>query len=257
MASSAPGGRRGAKYCVLVAGDPHPQVVEKHGDFAKRFELLLAEEGERWDSFRIFDGEACPKNLEEYDALVVTGSKFDAWGDEEWIMCLMDELKRCNDRKQRVLGICFGHQVLARSLGGKVERAARGWCLGANEVSLDLSPAPSRARLASALGADALPLRIHQIHQDEVTSLPPGAASIASSPECDCEAFVLEDHVLAIQGHPEFDDGMVEDMLELKRSAGLDAAVADEAFQQLRDKSIDEKTFQTWSRLCRAFLKTS
>ncbi|QDZ24080.1 class I glutamine amidotransferase [Chloropicon primus] len=250
-------GRR--KYAILVTGEPLPEVMDKHGDFEKRFKRLLAEDGaeESWDAFKVFRGERCV-SLGDYDGVVVTGSKFDAHGQDAWIADLMADLRACHERRQRVLGICFGHQVLARSLGGKVERAQK-WSLGANKIAFDAEKVgESCGRLAGGALDDGIGvvLRIHQIHQDEVSVLPPDATAIASSPECENEAFVIGSHIFCVQGHPEFDDKMVADMLVLKRENGLDGSVVEEGFAQLKANSVDELTYSKWSRLCRAFLKS-
>ena len=67
---------------AMVTGDPLAEVMESHGDFAECFERLLSDrdggDDERWDAYRVFEGERCPRNLGEYDGVVVTGSKFDA-----------------------------------------------------------------------------------------------------------------------------------------------------------------------------------
>ena len=252
---------RAQQYAVLVTGDPLAEVMESHGNFAECFERLLSDrdggDDERWDAYRVFEGERCPRNLGEYDGVVVTGSKFDAHGEDAWIIELMRELRECHERRQRVLGICFGHQVLARSLGRTVERSGS-WCLGANEISLDASAAAeSCTRLAPALALVASEaIKIHQVHQDHVTALPPGARRIATSPECENEAFLVGDHILCVQGHPEFSNAMVRQMLELKRAAKtMEEGVVDKGLRDLETHGVDAATYAKWSDICKTFLK--
>jgi len=268
MAAARPGGK---KYAILVCGDPVAPVLAKHGDFESRFVRLLSSEGgegEQWDAFRVFDGEVCA-DLASYDGVVVTGSKFDAHGDNPWILDLMRDLRECHRRQQRLLGVCFGHQVLARALGGEVSRAEKGWCLGANEIAFDVAAVAQSCggRLSAALqgqsgdgagdgGEASFRIRLHQVHQDEVVRLPEGARVVASSPECEVEAFALGTHVFCVQGHPEFSDAMVSEMIDLKAQSGLPQDTAEKGRRDLQQHSVDAATYNKWSQICKDFLKT-
>ena len=74
------------------------------------------ERGEEWDAFRVFEGES-HGDLSKYDGIDVTGSKFDAHAQDQWILDLIGEIRACHEREQRILGVCFGHQV--RRLSGQ------------------------------------------------------------------------------------------------------------------------------------------
>ncbi len=122
--SSSPPGKK-KSFAILVTGSPFPEVVKKHGDFTQRFLGLLSESereergrerGEEWDAFRVFEGES-HGDLSKYDGIVVTGSKFDAHAQDQWILDLIGEIRACHEREQRILGVCFGHQV--RRLSGQ------------------------------------------------------------------------------------------------------------------------------------------
>ena len=101
-------------------------------------------------------------------------------------------------------------KIVARALGGKVERSQNGWSLGANEIAFDVDKVNKLCgRLSDALRDDdedgCEKIAIHQVHQDEVIELPPGAQVIASSPECENEAFLVGSHIMGVQVRPNFD----------------------------------------------------
>ncbi|OEL28634.1 Gamma-glutamyl peptidase 5 [Dichanthelium oligosanthes] len=106
--------------------------------------------------------------------------------------------------RKRVLGICFGHQVLCRALGWRVGRARGGWDVGVRTVTF--------ARGLDHLGLEFLgdledlsrSTAIVEVHQDEVWEVPPRATVLASSDKTRVEAFAVGEHALGIQGHPEY-----------------------------------------------------
>ena len=108
-----------------------------------------------------------------------------------------------------MIGICFGHQMIAQALGGRTEKAEQGWGVGRQTYQMEKTPAwldstpPEFSILAS--------------HQDQVTELPDGAIRLASSGFCKNAAFTLGDHVLSFQGHPEFTKEFSQGILDLRR----------------------------------------
>jgi len=73
----------------------------------------FGDEGEHWDSFRVVSGEfPDEKDLEKYDGFVISGSSHDAFENDDWILKLCDIVKKIDEMKKKILGICFGHQVL-------------------------------------------------------------------------------------------------------------------------------------------------
>lgn len=102
-----------------------------------------------------------------YDAYLITGSKADSFGTDPWIQTLREFLLERYDNGDRLIGICFGHQLLALLLGGKTERAAQGWGIGVNRYAVLEQPewmSPSLEHLDMLV-----------FHQDQVTELPAGA----------------------------------------------------------------------------------
>ena len=137
-----------------------------------------------------------PTDLHECDAYLITGSKTGVYDDKPWILPLRQFIQNAYSQSFKLFGLCFGHQILADSLGGKAEKSDKGWGGGAM-----ISQCVEQAEWMTEK-LDALCLLYS--HQDQVTCLPPKAKVLYSSDFCPFAAFYIPDRVLAFQGHPEF-----------------------------------------------------
>lgn len=145
--------------------------------------------------FRITEGDFPASNF-ECDAYLITGSPKGAYDDEAWIERLSNFIRSGYAEKRKMVGICFGHQVLAQALGGRVEQAETGWDVGLHRMEIVrhqpwMSPWLPRGKF-------------YFCHQDQVTQLPSQAELIAKSELCPISSFVMGKEVLGIQAHPEF-----------------------------------------------------
>jgi len=157
------------------------------GDYDDMFAALLAPSPVADVEFVTYDvvGGELPTAAMECDAWLLTGSRFSAYDDEAWIHALGAFVRDLHAANAPTVGICFGHQLLAHALGGRVERAATGWGVGAQLVD------------------GKLPGRLLFMHQDQVVELPDGAETMGIAAHCPIAAFSFGS-VLGIQGHPEF-----------------------------------------------------
>uniref|UniRef100_A0A0A0K7I2 Glutamine amidotransferase domain-containing protein n=1 Tax=Cucumis sativus TaxID=3659 RepID=A0A0A0K7I2_CUCSA len=161
---------------------------------------MLGEEGEIWDSYRVTAGHfPDDADIGIYDGFVVTGSCSDAHSNDPWICQLLLLLKKLNALKKKVLGICFGHQILCRALGGKTGRATSGWDIGIRAIHVSQSSSKALSSLKIPLT-----LSIIECHRDEVRELPLKAEVIGWSEKTRIEMFKYGDHMMGIQGHPEY-----------------------------------------------------
>ncbi|KAA8535412.1 hypothetical protein F0562_030415 [Nyssa sinensis] len=240
------------RYALLLAANDSDYVKEMYGGYFNVFVAAFGEEGERWDLFRVVEGEFPDMNdLENYDGFVISGSPFDAYGYDYWILKLCFLLQTLDTMQKRVLGICFGHQVLCRALGGKVGKAYTGWDIGLRKVRIvkDFSPC------GFLDGLDEIPpaLSIIECHQDEVWEVPMGAEVIAISDKTGVEMFTIGDHILGIQGHPEYTKDILNNLIDrLLNNDSIEKGFAEETKSRLQIAEPDRKC---WEKICRSFLK--
>jgi GMP synthase-like glutamine amidotransferase len=187
---------------------------------------LLRDAGAAHWRMDIFDAtkQHFPDVWADYDAVLLTGSKEDSFSEVPWVVTLRQEVTALLQSQTTLLGVCFGHQLIAYCLGAEVGRSPRGWGLGRMEYDWHanhLSGTQSRSRFALLAS-----------HQDQVLTVPPGARVLASSDFCPVAAYAIDDRVLCVQPHPEFVPEYSAYLLETRRSRfGED--LADRGLQSL------------------------
>lgn len=240
------------RYALFLAAKDSDYVQEVYGGYFNVFVAAFGEEGERWDLFRVVEGDFPDLNeLHKYDGFVVSGSPHDAYGNEKWILQLCFMLQTLDAMQKKILGICFGHQVLCRSLGGKVGKAYTGWDVGLRRVRIanDLTPCSFLEDLGEIPGS----LSIIECHRDEVWEVPIGAEVIGFSDKTGVEMFAIGDHILGIQGHPEYTKDILCNLIDrLLNNNSIESEFAEKAKFGLE---IGEPDRRCWEKICRIFLK--
>ncbi|WP_353238333.1 amidotransferase [Limnohabitans sp.] len=200
--------------CILENDDLDPPLVPQYTRVATMFERLFAQVGYegRIDTFSARHGEY-PATFEGYDAVLLTGSRADSFSDEPWVVALRECVTRLLQDQHKLLGVCFGHQLIAHCLGAPVQRAPRGWRVGRQAYdwlgqSEHLGLAPGQAVRMALLAS----------HQDQVLALPHGASLLATQPDCPVAAYALGDQVFCIQPHPEFTPEVSAFLLSKRRA---------------------------------------
>jgi len=146
------------------------------------------------------------------DGVILSGSPRDAWSDEPAILRLVGLLRVAVNSGQPVFGVCFGHQLLARAFGGKVERNPAGWEIGLSDVTL--TTAGHQCGLFAGLPS---PLRVIESHQDAVLTLPPDATLLGSTAHSSIQAFALGDRTFGVQFHPEMNGDILRHLWSGRR----------------------------------------
>ncbi len=185
------------RICILETDVLRPELTAQYQGYGRMFEQLFSRQpiAAEFRVYNVMNGDS-PADDERFDAYLVTGSKADSFGTDPWIQTLKAYLLTLYERGEKLLGVCFGHQLLALTLGGKAERAEKGWGVGVHRYSL--------AAHAPWMDPEVSELTLLISHQDQVTELPEGATVIASSDFCPNAAYHIRDQVLCFQGHPEF-----------------------------------------------------
>lgn len=237
------------RYALLMCGEDSEYLLKMHGGCYGIFRRVLAEEGEVWDLYKVVQG-VFPQHhdLASYDGFVITGSCYDAHSNDPWIMDLIHLVNKLDSMHKKILGICFGHQIVARALGGKVGRSPNGWDIGVRAVNVSSS-------LPLALSSLNLPskISIFKCHRDEILELPAKAEVIAWSEKTGVEIFSYGDHILGIQGHPEFTYDILLHFIDRIINRNLvQEAFAMDAKVKAESQEPDRETLK---KLCVDFLK--
>ncbi|KAL8136541.1 hypothetical protein V2J09_002542 [Rumex salicifolius] len=238
------------RFAVLLCAEDSDYIKKKYGGYFGVFVRMLAEEGEIWSVYRVSAGEFPDDDeIGEIDGFVITGSCSDAHGNDFWICELLNLLRKLDSMKKKVLGICFGHQILGRALGGKTGRSQTGWDIGVRQVHIS----SASTKLLSSFNIPNT-LSIIECHQDEVRELPPKAEILAWSSKTGIEMFRYEDHMMGIQGHPEYNDDILLHLINRLLQRNL---IGDTLADQMRVKFIESQApdKDALRKLCMSFLK--
>jgi GMP synthase-like glutamine amidotransferase len=199
------------KLCVLDNDVLDPALAPTYVGYGAMFVRLLREAGADWsiDIFNTVQGQY-PASFDVYNAVLLTGSRADSFSQEPWVLALRQRVEHLLQAKKMLVGVCFGHQLIALCLGAPVGRAPQGWGTGRMNYQWHAPGLPqAQGRSEFALLAS---------HQDQVFELPPGATLLASSAFCPVAAFAVEQHVFCVQPHPEFVEDYSAYLLNKRRT---------------------------------------
>ncbi|MEM1111945.1 MAG: GMP synthase [Pseudomonadota bacterium] len=198
------------KLGILKTDAVRADWVPEFGEYPDMFMELLGREDPALE-FVIYDVEEgeLPDAVDDADAYLITGSKSSVYEDKPWIRALEDFVRQVHKQRKKLIGICFGHQLVAKALGGRTEKSDKGWGVGLQSYNFSETPAwhdrgePGFHILAS--------------HQDQVSEVAPGSRVLASSDFCENAVCQIEDHILTFQGHPEFTTPYSRMLIENRR----------------------------------------
>ena len=185
------------KIGILLCDNVREHLQPAHGNYPEMFqEMFLAEDSScEFKLYRALDGDL-PHSTNECDVWLITGSRCSVYEDLPWIPPLKAFVQKLYQDQCKLVGICFGHQLMAEALGGKVTLSEKGWgvCMSFNKVSTH----------KHWMQPDREDFNLLVSHQDQVTTLPGNAQVLAGSDFCPYYMIQYGDHFLSIQGHPEF-----------------------------------------------------
>jgi GMP synthase (glutamine-hydrolysing) len=231
------------RVLVIRTGSAPAAIAARHGDFDAWFAGGLAPAG-----VEVAFADAGPvgslPSPGEVDGVVVTGSLASVTRLAPWMSALGDWLLATAERAP-VLGVCFGHQLLGRALGGRVERNPRGPEAGTRAVALT-----AEGRADPLFAGVPGRLLVQQSHSDHVPAVPPGAVRLAGNDHTPVQAFGHGSRLRAVQFHPEFDADRSRAFCEAERAL-LDAArpgLAAEALASVRPTPDAARILANWAR---------
>lgn len=199
---------------ILQTGSAPDILKTRSGDYPDMFRRLL--DGHGFD-FVTYDVEHMqfPADIHECDGWLITGSRHGVYEDHPFIPPLEDFIRKAFDAGVPIVGICFGHQIVAKALGGRVEKFQGGWAVGPQTYDFG-----GRTVVLNAW------------HQDQVIEKPPMAETVGSNDFCRHAALAYGDRAFTVQAHPEFDNAFIEDLMNT-RGRGV---VPDEVMEQARTR---------------------
>ena len=194
---------------ILQTGLAPDALAAEMGDYPDMFAKLLAGHGFTFQTWRVVDMQF-PPDVQAADGWLLTGSRHGAYEDHPFIAPLEDFIRAAYSAAVPMVGVCFGHQIIAQALGGKVEQFKGGWAVGATDYDF---------------GGETLTLNAW--HRDQVTQVPPDAEVVASNDFCANAALVYNDRAFTVQAHPEFRPEFVDGLMQTRgRGVVPDALMA-------------------------------
>ena len=237
---------------ILKTDAVRPEWVPAFGEYPDMFERLVrgADSSARFTTWDVEAGiHPSEGEIDSVDGFIITGSKSSVYDDKSWIRDLEGLIQTLHAKRKKMVGICFGHQIIAKALGGLVSKSEKGWGVGINVYDLTdlpfepadeagmnkadtkrttdsaqtqilepqtLEPLTLEHKILEHKNLEHKTLKLVASHQDQVEALPPGARTIATNAHCENAGFVMGDHIFTLQGHPEFIPDYAEVIMALR-----------------------------------------
>jgi GMP synthase (glutamine-hydrolysing) len=198
-----PGGRANGglpTVAILVAGQTLPDIMRRRGDFERFIRTRAGASSARWATYDLRDAAPLP-GPRHADAFIVTGSSSSVTERAPWMLRAEELLRDIVAARTPLLGICFGHQMIAQALGGEVRRNPFGREIGTVRLARTADD-PLFAGTPRAFD-------VHETHVDAVTRLPAGAELLATTTRDPVAAFRVGARVHGVQFHPEMDADII------------------------------------------------
>nr|MEA2799324.1 hypothetical protein [Phenylobacterium sp.] len=209
------------KLGILKTGRPPSRCIPEFGTYPEMFIRLLGPEAYDYRVFAVDEGEL-PEAPTACDAYLITGASAGVYDPLPWIAEAEDFLRAAKGRAALV-GVCFGHQLMAQAFGGKVIKSPDGWGLGEQDYQV---------LIREPWMDEASVIRLPGSHQDQVVEAPPGAEVWAANDFTPMGALIWRDQpAISIQLHPEFEPAYASALIENRRGSLYAEDQADRAIQ--------------------------
>jgi GMP synthase-like glutamine amidotransferase len=206
------------RVTIIETGLVSAQTRARHGSFPEMFARLIGAEDKSitFDVVSVINGEPLP-DLDTLQAILITGSSAGVYDGIDWIAPLEDFVRAAHAKRIPMVGVCFGHQLMAQALGGTVRKSEKGWGIGRHVYEV----APDNGVINGSQ------LAIACSHQDQVIEAPAGARTILYSEFAPHAGLLYAGGTaLSVQPHPEFTASFAHLCCELREGKAPDAVVA-------------------------------
>ncbi len=228
------------KLTIIETGLPPESIRADWPRYPAMFQALIAPHLPELEteSVAIVSGADFP-DLDAVDAILVTGSAAGVYEPHPWMPPLLNFIQRAAARRIPQIGVCFGHQAIAKALGATVEKSDKGWGIGRHVYDV-------RARPEWMGDFHGKTFSLGVSHQDQVLSLPPGASVVACS---EFTPFAVLDYglvpAISFQGHPEFSAGFCRALYNVRRGSVFGEDTVDAASESL-ETPVDNALVGSW-----------
>ena len=213
------------KLGILETGYPPGNLADEFGNYPQMFEQLLGP-GFQVESYDVQNGQLPAPG--EHGAYLITGSPAGVYDPLPWIEPLMQFIRSANGAK--MIGVCFGHQVMAEALGGHVEKSDKGWGAGLHRYTVVRSEP-----WIDTNGTIAIPAS----HQDQVILQPPNTEVVAASDFTPFAALAWTDRpAISFQFHPEFSPAFAKALIEKRYDVVPNPETAIASLQAPNDNQV-------------------
>lgn len=222
---------------ILKADWVLPQLSPRFGQYTDMFPETLgaADPGLDFAGYDV-ESQQYPASIDECDGYLITGSRHSVYDPLPWIPPLESFVRELHAREKKLLAVCFGHQLVARALGGEAGPAERGWTIGVQHTRID-TPFPWTSDRATST-------RLIHSHKDQVSALPPEAEHVGGNDACPSGLYRIGTHVMSVQAHPEFSPEYARALYQVRRDT-FGEPLYRAAVQSL-DEGTDRLAFSGW-----------
>ncbi len=221
------------KVGLLVCDAVRPEYREDFGDYPSMFQTLFPKY--EFISYRVRKGEF-PENVMDCDVYMSTGSSHSVYEDHEWIQQTKAFIRKIYEANRYFIGFCFGHQLMAEALGGKVAKADIGWCVGIHEFEI--------AQIKHWMRPAKTTVNFLMMCQDQVMEVPPNTFILGGNEACPNAILQVGERFLSVQSHPEFTKKYNQTLMEGRvERIGAEKVVKGVASLE---KPMDVPLFRQW-----------
>jgi len=229
------------KTGILATGITPDELLADYGSYADMFISLFGAAGQQFE-FEVFDVRdgVFPDSAVQCDGWIITGSRHGVYENLPWMLRLQELIVEIRDSGRPMVGICFGHQIIAQALGGKVEKSDKGWGIGLQQYELqgeyDFIPSSMES------------FAINAMHQDQVVEKPADAERVAYSDFCPNAGLLYHNQILTFQAHPEFSSDYERDLIRLRAGGPIPLDVAEQGLATLAEPAppVDSLAVAGW-----------
>ena len=234
-----------SKLGIIEAGAVNPHLYKKYGSYADMIVKWLKPSLNFTDAetFAVYKNKPIPYPSSA-DIWVISGSKYGVYDNLAWLEPLKKFVRVVSRKAIPMIGICFGHQIIAEAMGGRVIKSTKGWGIGVQEYSIQNNPGwLEYSSEGIFLGLKGF-YKGFAFHQDQVVKVPDGCKVLAKNDFCPYAMLaygsVEKPKIVTLQTHPEFSSDYFKDLSLIRRNDPVPEKLVDQALVNTECKFYNE-----------------